>query len=173
MSASYAEVAGHNAHQTAEEARAPPVPELEHNEDASTSSLIDVDSPHVSSVPSDFNSQEIKTTTQADRIEREEEAKKAAHAAKEKAKAARDKAISKARKGGHHFKENADNPVVLGNAVLSVALFGVLGYGAYVKYRAGEFTWKVVGIGAAVLGAFSVVDYYGSSYLFKKYPPKK
>jgi hypothetical protein len=52
--------------------------------------------------------------------------------------------------------------VVIGNAVLSVALFGALGYGAYVKYRAGEFTWKVVGIGAAILGGFSVVDYYAT-----------
>jgi len=170
---SYAEVAGHNAHQTAEEARAPPVPELERTEDASTSSLIDVDSPHVSSVPSDFLSQDVKTTTQADRIDREEEAKKAAHAAKEKAKAVKDRAGAKAHKGGRRLKENADNPVVLGNAILSVALFGALGYGAYAKYRAGEFTWKVVGIGAAVLGAFSVADYYASSYLFKKYPPKK
>jgi hypothetical protein len=145
------------------QARAPPVPELERHEDASTSSLVDVDSPHVSSVPSDFNSQEIKTTTQADRIDREEEAKKAAQDAKAKAKAAKDKAAAKARKGGHRIKENADNPVVLGNALLSVALFGALGYGAYVKYKAGEFTWKVVGIGAAVLGAFSVADYYASS----------
>ena len=50
--------------------RAPPVPEIEHTED-STVSLIDVDSPHVSSVPSDFDVQSIKTDTQADRIERE------------------------------------------------------------------------------------------------------
>jgi hypothetical protein len=51
---------------------------------------------------------------------------------------------------------------VLGNAVLSVALFGALGYGAYAKYRAGEFSWKVVGVGAAILGAFGVVDFYAS-----------
>ena len=36
------------------------MPQVEHTED-STASLIDVDSPHVSSVPSDFDSQEIKT----------------------------------------------------------------------------------------------------------------
>jgi hypothetical protein len=51
---------------------------------------------------------------------------------------------------------------VLGNAFLSLALFGAVGYGAYVKYRAGEFTWKVAGLGVAVLGAFSAVDYYAS-----------
>jgi hypothetical protein len=60
------------------------------------------------------------------------------------------------------LRENADNPVVLANAVLSVALFGGLGYGAYVKYRAGELSWRIVGIGAAVLGAFGVADYYAS-----------
>ena len=50
--------------------RAPPVAELEHTDD-STHSLIDVDSPHISSVPSDFETQSIKTDTQADRLERE------------------------------------------------------------------------------------------------------
>ena len=89
-------------------------------------------------MPSDYESQEIKTSTQADRIEREAES--AASAAEAKAKSLRERAS----KGGRRARDNADNPVVLGNAVLSVALFGALGYGAYVKYRAGEFGWKVV-----------------------------
>lgn len=37
------------------------------------SDLVDVDSPHVSTVPSDFEAQSIKTDTQAERLEREEE----------------------------------------------------------------------------------------------------
>ena len=48
--------------------RAPAPPQLE-NTESSTSSLIDVDSPHVSSVPSDYQSQSVKTSTQAERME--------------------------------------------------------------------------------------------------------
>jgi Family of unknown function (DUF5353) len=142
------------------QARAPPVPELEHHETTSTSSLVDVDSPHVSSVPSDFQSQDVQTTTQAERLEREGADK--ARAAEKKAKEARAKARSQVSKGSRRLRDNADNPVVLGNAILGVALFGTLGYASYVKYRAGEFSWKLVGIGAAVLGAFGVADYYAT-----------
>jgi hypothetical protein len=144
------------------QARAPPVPELEHHETTSTSSLVDVDSPHVSSVPSDFQSQDVQTTTQADRLEREGADK--ARAAEKKAKDAKATARSKVSKGSRRLRENADNPVVLGNAILGVALFGTLGYASYVKYRAGEFSWKLVGIGAAVLGAFGVADYYATKF---------
>jgi hypothetical protein len=111
-------------------------------------------------VPSDFESQEVKTKTQADRLEREAEDEAAVLKAKAHAKA--EQAKKKAQSGGRKIKANADNPVVLANAVLSVALFGGLGYGAYVKYRAGEFSWKVVGLGAAILGAFGVADFYVS-----------
>jgi ElaB/YqjD/DUF883 family membrane-anchored ribosome-binding protein len=50
------------------------MPVVDHS-DLSTESLIDVDSAHVNSVPADFESQEIKTSTQADRIEHEAEVK--------------------------------------------------------------------------------------------------
>jgi len=58
--------------------RAPPPPEILHD-DSSTASLIDVDSPHISSVPSSYAGE---TTTQAEREERE--AEEAERAAKEK-----------------------------------------------------------------------------------------
>ncbi|KAF2664152.1 hypothetical protein BT63DRAFT_443943 [Microthyrium microscopicum] len=168
---SYADIAAKNSEQTPEEARANPVPELVNTESTSTSSLVDVDSPHISSVPSNFESQDIKTSTQADRIERETEdkARQAEAKAKAKAKSLRDQA----RTGGNRVRDNADNPVVIGNTLLSVALFGALGYGAYTKYRVGELTWKVVGFGAAILGVFGVADFYATQYLFQKYPPKK
>jgi len=66
---SYAAVAAKGPKQTPEEARAPPPPEILHD-DSSTASLIDVDSPHVSSVPSSYSGE---TSTQQTRIEREEE----------------------------------------------------------------------------------------------------
>jgi hypothetical protein len=98
-------------------------------------------------VPSDFESQSVKTDTQADRIEHEAQAKEAA---------------AKAKRGGHLAKENSDNPVVLGNA-LTVGILGtVLGVGAYRKYMRDELSWKVVGAWAGVVGLFAVGDYYVS-----------
>ncbi|KAI9886464.1 MAG: hypothetical protein M1823_001713 [Watsoniomyces obsoletus] len=52
--------------------RAPPLTTVEHSDDTSES-LVDVDSIHVSTVPSDFESQEVKTDTQAERLEQERE----------------------------------------------------------------------------------------------------
>lgn len=165
---SYAEAAKKGPHQSAEEARAPALPQVERTDD-SVHSLVDVDSPHVSSVPSDFDSQSVKTDTQAERIELEDRAKKQVAEAKE----AKEKAKAKAQRGGHYAKENANNPVVLGNA-LTVGILGtVLGVGAYRKWVRDELTWKVAGAWAGVVGLFAVGDYYVSQYLFKKYPPKK
>ena len=120
-------------------------------------SLIDVDSPHVTEVSSNFEDQEVKTHTQADRLKRE--AENEARRAKAKAKSLKDKASSRARDGHQKIQEN---PVLFGNALLTVALFGGLSYGAYVKYKAGEFSWKLVGIGASVLAAFGVADFYAT-----------
>lgn len=139
--------------------RAPPVPELAHT-DESTHSLIDVDSPHISSVPSDYESQSIKTDTQADRVERE--IKDLEHKAHEKFRADRDKAKAKGRKAGTRIRDNAGNPVVIGNAVTIGALGAVLGIGAYKKYNAGQLNWKLAGAWAGVVGLFGVADYYVS-----------
>ncbi|OCK84292.1 hypothetical protein K432DRAFT_461853 [Lepidopterella palustris CBS 459.81] len=174
---SYAQAAASGPKQSPEEARAPPVPKLEHTDD-SVSSLIDVDSPHISSVPSDYSTQSVKTDTQAGRLEREAEARErqaesAAADAKSKAEDAKDKAKTKAGRGANRARENADNPVVLGNAITVGLLGTALGVGAYRKYTAGELTWKVVGAWAGIVGLFAVGDYYVSQFLFKKYPPKK
>jgi len=169
---SYAAAAAKGPKQTAEEKRAPAPPEVEHSDIASTSSLIDVDTPSIHTVSSDFESQEIKTQTQLERLENE------ALAAETRAKEAASDAKAKAKKDGKKVKSNleanSDNPVYIGNAVAVVALSAGLGFGAYRKYAAGELTWKVVGAWGAVVGLFAAGDYYLSSYLFKnKYPPKK
>jgi hypothetical protein len=106
----------------------------------------------------------VKTDTQAERIELEEEAKQRAEEAKEEAKRAKDKAKEKAKRGGNLAKENADNPVVIGNAVGLAVIGTVLGVGAYRKYARDELTWKVVGAWAGVVGLFAVGDYYVSKY---------
>jgi hypothetical protein len=142
--------------------RAPPIPEVEHT-DGSEHSLVDVDSEHVSTVPSDFTTQSIQTSTQAERIEREEEDRQRAQSRKEKAQHTKEKAKAKARKVGRIIKMNADNPVVLGNTVLVVLLTGGLGYVGYTKHRAGQLSWKLVGIGAGIVGAFSAADYFLTS----------
>ncbi|CZS89303.1 uncharacterized protein RAG0_00704 [Rhynchosporium agropyri] len=176
---SYAAAAAKGPSQTAEEKRAPPPPELEHTDALETSSLIDVDTESVHTVPSDFGMQSIQTETQRDRLEHEaevieERAKKAYAESKAKAEKAEKEAKAKAKKAKSNLEANKDNPVYIGNAVAVVALSAGLGFGAYRKYAAGELTWKVVGAWAGVVGLFAGADYYLSQYLFKnKYPPKK
>ncbi|THW59089.1 hypothetical protein D6D10_03556 [Aureobasidium pullulans] len=159
---SYASVAASGPQQ-----RAHAVPEIQHTDDE-VHELIDVDSPHISSVPSDFQSQEIQTETQAERERLESEAREKAQQAKE----VEEKVKQKAQKAAEKAKANSDNPVILGNTVAVVALGGLLGFGAYRKYTAGELTWKVAGAWAGVVGVFALGDYYASKFLFKKYPPK-
>lgn len=152
-----------------EYSRAPPVPEIEHDTSASQS-LIDVDSPHISSVPSDFDTQSIKTDTQAERIEHEAQdaqikAEKEAEELKKKAQKAKNEAKEKAGLAGKRVKDNADNPVVLGNALL-VGLGGLgLGWFAYKKYSVGEFNWRLGGILAGAVGLFAAADIYVSKYV--------
>ncbi|KAF2472883.1 uncharacterized protein BDR25DRAFT_302481 [Lindgomyces ingoldianus] len=141
----------------------------EEHTDSSVHSLIDVDSPHISSVPSDFESQSVKTDTQAERIELEQRAEEATA----EAKSVKEKAKAKAGRGGRYAKENARNPVLIGNAVAVGVLGTMLGLGAYKKWVREELSWKVFGAWAGVVGLFGVADYYVSQYLFQKYPPKK
>merc|ERR1712000_745476 len=148
---SYADIAAKGPKQSPEEARAHPVPALEPSESESAS-LIDVDSPHVSSVKSDFQEQEVKTETQAERMEHEAEDKARADAQKasEAAESAKKKAATKSKevkdalkKDGQKLSENRDNPVVVGNALI----------------------WGIT--------AVALVDYFGSKWLLEnKYPPK-
>lgn len=138
--------------------RAPPMPEVEHS--TSASSLIDVDSPHVSSVPSDFESQSVKTDTQAERMEHEAEDKE--REAEAKGKRAKEGAKKKAGIAGDRMRKNADNPVVLGNALVVGIGGATLGWFAYRKYTLGEFSWKVAGALAAGVGLFAAADVYVS-----------
>ena len=155
--------------------RAPAPPSLE-NTESSTSSLVDVDSPHVSSVPSDYTSQSVKTDTQAQRMENE--AEDVSRSAKEKfdqvsaetgksfgkAKAGASKKGGQAKEKGKRaavtLRENKDNPVVIANAVMIAGIGAVSGIGAYRKYTVGELSWKIVGMWSGAVGAFAVGDYF-------------
>jgi hypothetical protein len=136
---------------------------------SSTGSLIDVDTPSVHTVPSDYASQEIKTDTQAARVEREDEAKAAEEAAaraRAEADLAKKKALNKARRAegwlAKHFERvsegGAVGAVALANIVAVVGLSGWLGFKAWGLYDRGRFGWKEAGIGLGVLGAVGAVE---------------
>lgn len=81
---------------------------------------------------------------------------------KEEAQNLKDKAAAKSKSAKEKVKKNADNPVVISNAVGLAVIGGVLGLGAYRKYARGELTGKVVAAWVGVVGLFGVADYYVS-----------
>ncbi|KGQ02087.1 hypothetical protein PAAG_11036 [Paracoccidioides lutzii Pb01] len=163
---SYAQAASQGAQQSPEEIEVA-------DSDTTKTSLIDVDSPHVSSVPSTFESQEIKTTTQAERIGREREREKAAAAAAErerefckdkdkgKVKAGKE-AANKAAVAKAKLSRNITNPVILGNALFITFAGTGLGFGAYQKHIRGALTWRVIGMWSGIVGTVVFVDYFVS-----------
>lgn len=144
-------------------AAAPQPPQVELSESRSSSSLIDVDAPSVRTVPSDFLDQEVKTETQAERLEREADA--AAGKARAEADLAKKKTAGKARKADNwltkqfeDMSEGAASTLVLTNFLAVVGLSGYLGYKAWGLYERGRFSWKHAGIGLGVLSAVGVFE---------------
>jgi hypothetical protein len=133
--------------------------------------MVDVDSPHISSVKSDFEEQATKTQTQATRKEHEAEDKareygqKASEAADDATKKAASKgkeAKEKAKAGGRKLQDNQDNPVIVGNAVILVVGAVALATGAYQKHKEGKLDWQLAGTVAGVVGILGVADYFAS-----------
>lgn len=140
--------------------------QIEHTEE-SVSSLVDVDSPHISSVPSDYEAQSVKTDTQAERLEREEEIKQTAEDIKQKAAVKKEAAKDKAEAAKDKLKKNSDNPVVISNAVGLAVIGAFLSFGAYRKHTRGELTGKVIAAWAGALGLFGLGDYFVSQYVLR------
>ncbi|KAG8157972.1 hypothetical protein KVR01_012244 [Diaporthe batatas] len=172
---SYADVAASGPKQTPEEAAAPQPPQIIPDESVttSTSSLVDVDSQSVRTVPSDFMEQSIQTDTQAARIEREEQAKEEASArekARQKKEAARKKA---ARADGWllskvaELSEGQAKGLAAANVALVVGLGAVLGYKAWGLHERGQFSWRTAGIGAGIVGVVGVVEGVFGRYFTK------
>ncbi|KAF4771112.1 hypothetical protein HAV15_012293 [Penicillium sp. str.  len=169
---SYADAAAKGPKQAPEDVsiqvpiRAPPVGGIYRDESESTASLIDVDSPHVQTVESDFLKQDVQTNTQAERVEREaEEKEKREDEEKKKAKA------HKAKSSG--ICENTSNPVFLANAAIATVVGAGLGFGAYKQHARGNLSWELVGLSAGAVGIFGAVDYFVSKwFLQNKFPPK-
>ena len=59
-------------------------------------------------------------------------------------------------------KDNRDNPVVIGNAVVWTVMAAALGFGAYKQHSEGKLNWKVAGAWAGVVGLFGTADYFVS-----------
>ncbi|KAL2193932.1 hypothetical protein P885DRAFT_80712 [Corynascus similis CBS 632.67] len=174
---SYAEVASKGPKQSPEEAAAPQPPQVNQTTASSTASLVDVDSPSVHTVPSDYASQEIKTDTQAARVEREEEAERKkeeveraeADLAKKKARGAAAKARRAEGWLAKHFETvsegGAAGALALANIVAVVGLSGWLGFKAWGLYDRGRLGWREAGIGLGVLGAVGAVEGVFVNYL--------
>lgn len=105
----------------------------------------------------DFLNQEVKTTTQAERLDREAQEEEAKRVQEESAKKAK---ARKAKSRG--LAANSDNPVFITNAVVATLVGAGLGFGAYRKHVEGKLSWEVVGLWSGAVGAFGVVDYFVS-----------
>ncbi|KAK3688783.1 hypothetical protein B0T22DRAFT_161971 [Podospora appendiculata] len=187
---SYAEIASKGPKQTPEEAAAPQPPQISVDDvpsvsdlagSSSTSSLVDVDTPSVRTVPSDFAEQDIKTDTQAARVEREQQqaehdrfVRESADRARAEADLAKKKAKSKARKADswlvkqfEGLSDGASGALVAANFVAVLGLSGFLGFKAWGLYERGRLDWSAVGLGLGVLSAVGVVESVFASYLNK------
>jgi uncharacterized membrane protein YdbT with pleckstrin-like domain len=171
--ASYADIAAKGPKQTPEEAAAPRPPSVSVSDvETSTSSLVDVDTPSVHTVPADFREQEVKTETQAERLEHE------AKEAEDRARAEADLAKKKAKRSAHkadnwltsyfeNLSDGAAATLAVSNFVAVLGLSGWLGYKAYGLYERRLFGWKHAGIGLGVLGVVGAFEGVFTTYLNK------
>ncbi|KAI9715838.1 MAG: hypothetical protein M1828_000579 [Chrysothrix sp. TS-e1954] len=188
---SYADIASHGPSQTDEEKRAPAQAQLDPHDDSSqrSTSFPDVDSPHISSIPSNSDSSSLKTSTQSMREDRDNAAAdvismsdnttgssssssgKNKQRASETKDAAR-KTAAEAQAKAHELSDRVQgrtgqNPIALGNMVLGGVLATVLGVNVYQRWQSGEgfggrFVAGWVGVVAAVgLGDFVVSRWAG------------
>jgi len=176
---SYAEVASKGPQQTPAEKAAPQPPQIITDDSTSSSSLVDVDTPSVRTVPSDYAEQDVKTDTQAARIEKEQreaeaKAKAKIEAARAEADLAKKKAKSKAKKADSwltkRFENMGDGPagaLAAANLIAVVGLSGWLGFKAWGLYERGRLSWKDIGLGLGLLGAVGAAEGVFANYLYK------
>lgn len=145
------------------QAAAPQPPQIIPNESVttSTSSLVDVDSQSVRTVPSDFLEQDVQTETQQARLERERDEQAAREKARQKKEAAKKKAAradSWVLSRLAALSDGQAGALAAANVALVVGLSGVLGYKAWGLHERGQFSWKTAGIGAGIVGVIGVVE---------------
>lgn len=145
------------------------MPEVDHKEPVSQNSeesLIDVDGPHIHTVPAEYVTQPVQTETQAYRRALEAEARAQGDAHKQK------------RHGDGifaFFRRNADNPVIIGNVIVSALLSGLVGYQGwrYATKHSERGGWTAVAGATAAVGLFAVADYFVSKWALTKYTPRR
>ncbi|KAI1487631.1 hypothetical protein F5X96DRAFT_649026 [Biscogniauxia mediterranea] len=167
---SYAEAAASGPKQTPEEAAAPQPPQLETSQSASTSSLVDVDTPSVRTVPSDFLEQEVQTETQANRLAQEDVAARARAEAELKKKKGSSKAKEAASFLTQWFSELSDNTttaLAVSNLAVVAGISVYTGYKALGLYERGRLTWNNIGIGAGIFLGLGLVESILGPYLYK------
>ncbi|OTB03903.1 hypothetical protein M426DRAFT_321397 [Hypoxylon sp. CI-4A] len=167
---SYAAAAASGPKQTPEEAAAPQPPEIISSESASTASLVDVDTPSVRTVPSDFMEQDVQTETQANRQELEDAAERArveAHLAKKKASGKARKADNILTQWFGDLSDNASTALAVSNLTAVIGLSAFLGYKALGLYERGRLGWKNVGIGAGIVAGVGLIEGVLGGYLYK------
>lgn len=148
------------------QAAAPQPPQIIPNESASsTASLVDVDTPSVRTVPSDWEEQEFQTETQKARVEIEEAAAEAAQKARAEADLAKKKSSRKARQADNFLtewfaglSENASTALVASNLAAVIGLGSYLGYKAYGLYERGRLTGKNVSVGLGIVAAVAAFE---------------
>jgi hypothetical protein len=117
--------------------------------------------PSVHTVPPDFNEQEVKTETQANRIEREASAKKA------KAKRDAHKADNWLQAQFSKLSDGSAGALAVANLASVVGLSSYLGYKAWGLYENGRLTWQNIGIGVGILAAVGAAESVLGRYLYK------
>lgn len=137
------------------------MPEVENRTLLDNESLVDVDTPHIHSVSSDFPDQSIQTDTQAARLDREVEA----------ALAANRKNQSRSHRTSQAVKSSVNDPVTLVSALSTFTLATAFGFGAYRQsQKPGGFGGWVGVLGwVAGAGVAGAATFFGNKLFADKY----
>lgn len=124
--------------------------------------------PSVHTVPSDFADQDVQTSTQADRIDRE------VASAKEKASRTKETAARKGRKADNwlvsqfsSLSDESASALAIANLAAVVGISSYLGYKAWGLYEKGRLSWQSVGLGVGILAGVGAVEAVFGRYLTK------
>ncbi|KAI1819390.1 hypothetical protein F4861DRAFT_546844 [Xylaria intraflava] len=181
---SYADVAASGPAQSPQEAAAPQPPEIALSETSDVTSLVDVDTPSVRTVPSDYRKQEVQTETQEKRQEREEEEAARARAEADLAKKKRSNKQKKEKSSDGavrarsvddfltslfaNLSDGAATAIAATNIAAVVGVSTYLGYKALGLYERGRLTWQKIGLGTGALIGLGLFETVLGTYLYKR-----
>lgn len=144
--------------------------------ESSRSSLVEVDTPHVASIPSTTSESEFGQSSQSYSYSSQTQSHSQTYSTTEKAKqkaretvdTAKDVYSKESKKVQEKIKQSEqqgwiarvkENPVLLGNAIVTAAIGATIGWGAYRRFSRGEeFSTGTIGTAVGVLGAVAAAD---------------